>query len=908
MLGITALLLLPLYLQAARVELVLGPEQRAMNEPFGVDFDGDGNWYVVEHKGEVILRIRAKGLATTVYAGTGEVGNAGDSGPAAKARFFDPHGIAITRDSAWMYVADTRNHTVRRIDRKTGIITTIAGTGQEGFSGDGGPAAQATFRGTFGIALSPDDRALYIADLGNKRVRKVDLRTGIVTSVAGNGEAGVPSDGAAAKDGPLQDPRAVAVDSKHRVYILERNGNALRVIERDGTIRTLIAPGTVTPNMKGPKHLCIDRQDRVVIADAENHLIRRFDPQSGATTTIAGTGTKGASIHADDPLRTELNRPHGVFVNRSGEIYVADSYNHRILRVRESGPQARVRLEIRERSDVEAGVPYERLVGTAWFRLDPQHRLNRGITDIAHAPQDAGGLVEYSADFYILRPKQGGNRTLLFEASNRGGKGMLSMFNGASSSMDPRRPRDFGDERLLRQGYTLAWVGWQHDIAKGDYALCLHAPKALGVSGEVRAQLIPDQPLRRISLGDSGHTAYAVADHNSVVVTERDKVQDPPRRLAPDAYRIDSDAIVLNADAVPGRIYEVTYSSRDPEVAMIGLAAIRDFVTHLRAENRIEQTIGFGVSQSAMLLRAFLHHGFNEGMDGKRVFDGILAHTAGGRRIVYPRFAQPSRTAAPLRAVGYGTEGHTLEQVAAPFAPKILFSNSAYEYWGATASLLHTTPDGKQDILLPENIRIFMLSGGQHGPSGFPPSRGRAVHLQNPNDYRPVVRALLDRLREWLVDGKQPPTSRYPRIADGTLVSPAKLNRASGIDFPNAALQPVGKPGIALVPQVDEMGNDLGGVRTPDLAVPLAVYTGWNLRAAQIGHGGALIGNAGSFIPFSRQQVDRRYISLHGYLTRWEEQAQSLLQQGLLLAEDVPAMRQSAQAKWEWVHQQVSHR
>lgn len=908
MLGSIILFALPFCLQAARVELVLGPEQRAMKEPFGVDFDREGNWYVVEHKGEVILRVGAKGTPATVYAGTGEVGNAGDGGPAAQARMFDPHGIAITQDSAWMYVADTRNHTVRRIDRKTGIITTVAGTGQEGYSGDGGPATEATFRGTFGIALSPDDRALYIADLGNKRVRKVDLRTGLVTSVAGNGESGVPGDGAAAKDSPLQDPRAVAVDSKNRIYILERNGNALRVVERDGSIRTLIAPGTVTPNMKGPKHLCIDRQDRVVIADAENHLIRRFDPKSGSTTTIAGTGTKGASIDPNDPLQTELNRPHGVFVTRSGDLYIADSYNHRILRVAGSAARAGVRLEIREQSDVAASVSYERLVGTAWFRLDPEHRLNRHITDIAYASKDAGGMVQYSADFYILRPKSGGNHTLLFEASNRGGKGMLSMFNGASSAMDPRLPRDFGNERLLRQGYTLAWVGWQHNIAKGNYALRLHAPQAVGASGNVRSQLIPDQPVRRIPLGDSGHTAYAIADRDSIVVTERDTVQDSPRRLAPDAYRIESDAIILNTEAVPGKIYEITYVSRDPEVAMIGLAAIRDFVTHLREENGIAHTIGFGVSQSAMLLRAFLQHGFNEGLDGKRVFDGILAHTAGGRRIVYPRFAQPSRTAAPLRASGYGTEGHPLELVAAPFAPKILYSNSAYEYWGATASLLHTTPDGQQDLTIPENTRIYMLSGGQHGPSGFPPSRGRAVHLQNPNDYRPVVRALLERLREWLVDGKQPPPSRYPRIADGTLASPAKLNRASGVDFPSAALQPIGKPGIALVPQVDGTGNDLAGIRTPDLAVPLAVYTGWNLRSPQIGQGGALIGNSGSFFPFSREQVDKRYVSLSGYLGRWEQEAESLLKEGLLLADDIPAMRESAQAKWDWVHQKLTRR
>jgi sugar lactone lactonase YvrE len=769
MLGILVLASFSLF--AARVEVVLGPAQRAMKEPFGVAFDREGNGYVVEHKGEVILRIDGKGMVS-LFAGTGEVGNSGDGGRATQALMFDPHGIAITRDGAWMYVADTRNHTVRRIDRRNGIITTIAGTGQEGFSGDGGPATQAMFKGTFGIALAPDDRALYIADLGNKRVRKLDLRSGIVSTVAGNGQAGVPAEGALAKDSPLMDPRAVAVDSRHRVYVLERNGNALRVVESDGRIHTVIAPGMVTPDLKGPKHLCVDPQDRVVIADAENHLIRRYDPKSGATITIAGTGAKGDTIDAKDPLRTELNRPHGVFVTGSGDLYIADSYNHRILRVRQQNARAAVSLEIRERSDVSAGVPYERLVGTAHFRIDPAHRLNRGITDIAHGPKNADGLLEYHADFYILQPRTGGNRTLLFEVSNRGGKGMLSMFQRARASMDPRQAKDFGDERLMRQGYTLAWLGWQHDVSKGEYALRLHVPKASGVSGEVRAQLVVDTPTRRIPFAEPGHTAYDLADPQSVVVTERNSPRDTPRRLAPESYSVTKDAVNLSTDAIPGRIYEVSYLSRDPEIAMLGLSAIRDFIGHLRDTNAIRHTIGFGISQSAMLLRAFLHHGFNEGLDGKRVFDGVLAHTAGGRRIVYPRFAQPSRTAAPLRAVGYGTEGHALEQTAAPYAPKVIYSNSSYEYWGATASLLHTTPDGSRDLPIPENVRIYMLAGGQHGPSGFPPPRGRAQHLQNPNDYRPVVRALLERLREWIADGKQPPPSRYPRLDDGTFTGP----------------------------------------------------------------------------------------------------------------------------------------
>lgn len=307
---------------AASISVVLDRAVQPMNEPFGVAFDRAGNWYVVEHKGQRILRVTPS-AKVSVFAGTGEVGRTGDNGPASQARFFDPHGIVITRNSAWMYVADTRNHLIRRIDMKRGTITTIAGTGAEGFSGDGGPALHATFKGTFGIALSPDDKALYIADLGNKRVRKLDLRTRIITTVAGG------------ESNKLTDPRAVVVDSKGRVYILERNGNALRVLDRDGTLRTVASPENMSPPMKGPKHIAVDAKDRVIIADAEVHYIRRYDPATGRTEIIAGTGAKGDTVVSADPLRTQLNRPHGVFVTRRGEIYIVDSYNHRILKMTE---------------------------------------------------------------------------------------------------------------------------------------------------------------------------------------------------------------------------------------------------------------------------------------------------------------------------------------------------------------------------------------------------------------------------------------------------------------------------------------------------------------------------------------------------------------------------------------------
>ncbi len=300
-------------------------------EPFGVDFDDQGNWYICEHKGERIVRVNPDG-STTLIAGTGSVGYSGDGGPAASAQFKDPHGIVITRDRL-MYVADTQNHVVRKIDLKTGTITTIAGTGKPGFSGDGGAATAAQFNGTFGIAINRQEDQLYVADLSNRRVRKVDLKSGTITTVAGTGTKGVPRDGAKASESPLVDPRAVTVDAKGNLYILERGGNALRAVNPAGVIRTVIGPGTVSPNLNGPKHLCTDRKGNVIIADAENNLVRLYNPRTGKTQTLVGTGTQGARIDASDPAHSEVARPHGVIVDRRGRLWIVDSYNHRILRL-----------------------------------------------------------------------------------------------------------------------------------------------------------------------------------------------------------------------------------------------------------------------------------------------------------------------------------------------------------------------------------------------------------------------------------------------------------------------------------------------------------------------------------------------------------------------------------------------
>jgi len=206
-----------------------------------VAFDRTGSLYICEYKGEKIDKLDRKGIAA-VFAGTGTASFGGDGGPAGQAALRDPHGLLIGPHGT-MYIADTLNHRIRMVNMKTGVITTLAGTGVAGYSGDGGPAAKATFNGAFGIALTASGDKLYVADLNNRRIRMIVLKTGIVTSIAGNGTDGVPADGSDAAQSPLQDPRAVTVDAKGNVYILERRGNALRVVDPQGKIRTLIKPG-----------------------------------------------------------------------------------------------------------------------------------------------------------------------------------------------------------------------------------------------------------------------------------------------------------------------------------------------------------------------------------------------------------------------------------------------------------------------------------------------------------------------------------------------------------------------------------------------------------------------------------------------------------------------------------------
>jgi DNA-binding beta-propeller fold protein YncE len=312
-------------------------------EPFGIDFDKDGNAYVVELSGGRVLKVNRRGNVSTLAGALKQKGDDGDGGPAEKARFNGMHNLAVA-SSGDLYLADTWNRKVRKIDGKTGIVSTIAGTGQAGYSGDGGPAVKATFGGIYCVSLDPKHEKLYLADLDNRRIRVIDLATGVVSLVAGNGQKGVPGDGADARTAPLVDPRAVAADTKGNVYVLERGGHALRVVDAAGKIRTVVGASgkrgatgdggdAASATLNGPKHLCIDREDNVIIADAENDLIRKYIPSTGKIVRVAGTGKRGAAGIGGPPEQAELARPHGVTVHADGTLYIVDSYNERVLRI-----------------------------------------------------------------------------------------------------------------------------------------------------------------------------------------------------------------------------------------------------------------------------------------------------------------------------------------------------------------------------------------------------------------------------------------------------------------------------------------------------------------------------------------------------------------------------------------------
>ncbi len=650
-------------------------------------------------------------------------------------------------------------------------------------------------------------------------------------------------------------------------------------------------------------------------------------------------------------------------------------------------PAEVLRVEIERRELVldghlfGAAGAYEKLVGRIYVGLDPTDPANAAIVDLEHAVRNAAGQVEVWADFMVLQPVDPALRRGVgwLEVSNRGGKASLRYFNRAgSAAADPTLADDFGDGLLLREGLTLIWVGWQWDVPERPGALRVRVPLVRGPGGEAieglaRSDWTVDAPADTLAIGHRGHRPYAPADPEGEghVLTVREG-RDAPRteiertrwqfvRTSDDAPY--PDAVTLDGGFEAGRIYELVYRARDPRPVGVGLAVVRDVMSYakygVRSEFPVNRGIAFGVSQTGRFLRHYLYEGFNVDEGGRKVFDGMLIHTAGaGRGSFNHRFAQPSRDAHRYSAFFYPTDLYPfasrpqedpftgrneglLDRTPDAMRPRTFVTNTGYEYWGRAASLVHTSVDGFQDVAPMPTERIYHLAGGQHFVGPFPPSDddrlGAArIWRGNPTDFLFTLRALASRLVAWVADGTDPPASKMPRVADGTLVPPAALALPGvpGLEAPGVAhlayradygprfldegiieRQPpeLGPAFASLVPQVDGLGNELGGVRGVELRVPLATYTPWATRAGLPGPEGELRDFVGLFAPFAvtdaqgaavgdgRPSIQRLYGSRAAYLRRVDAAAHALVDEGFLLEEDVPRAVARARALWEWI-------
>jgi alpha/beta hydrolase family protein len=583
----------------------------------------------------------------------------------------------------------------------------------------------------------------------------------------------------------------------------------------------------------------------------------------------------------------------------------------------------RLRVERREvilngRAFGAAG-PYEKLVGKVDFAVDPNLPRNETIVDLKLAPRNARGEVEASADFYMLKPVDParGNGRLFYEVGNRGGKSILATFQKAAGSADPATEAEFGDGALMRQGFTLLWMGWQWDVPERPGVMRMEMPVATEngrrITGLVRGNFILNERAATAPLADRNHKAYPVLDPASAenTMTVRDEPTARGMLIPRSKWRFaDAGTVALDGGFEPGRIYDVVYRSADPRVVGLGLSGTRDLVSFIKYDRSdanpargVTLAIGWGVSQSGRFLRHFLYQGFNEDEQGRTVFDGVFDQVGGaGRGSFNHRFGQASRDALQFFNIlfpvdlfpftdGPETDPETgaVDSLLARAertgtAPKVFHLLTNSEYFNRAGSLVHADPTGTKDAELPANTRVYMIASAPHGPGPFPPTSnvgggmvGRAP--LNPLNYSPAVRALFRALDRWVSDGVAPPPSVYPRFADGTLTSPDRAGwpaipgyqlpqqplRAFHLNFgPDwskgiVSVEPpeVGAPFVVRVPAVDADGNVRAGIRLPDIAVPLATQAGWNYRDASIGAPDRLAGEIGSYVPFARTRADR---------------------------------------------------
>jgi hypothetical protein len=636
------------------------------------------------------------------------------------------------------------------------------------------------------------------------------------------------------------------------------------------------------------------------------------------------------------------------------------------------------RIEISKQEPFAAGQTfgsvgaYEKVIGRFYGELDPASPLNATIVDLDKAPRNARGKVEYSADFYILKPVDlgKGNGALFYELSNRGNKGILARFNNAAGSNDPTTAQHAGNGFLMQQGYALLWNGWMNGIGAANNALTVQLPVAANPSGPIVETVWDELLFNEADVKQARLTYKATStDKSQAKLLVRARNTDEPTVIPADKWEfVDAQTVRLLPAGTAfkiGDIYQMIYKASNPPVTGIGFAATRDIVSFARyttaddagtpnplaagGRPALNRTISQGNSQSGRYLRDFIYSGFNEDEAHRVVFDGSIPTVASGRTFLNYRFSQVGR----INPAGHGfmffpgsefpfayenqtdpftgkNDGILARCTASKTCPKIVHLNSGTEFWQAGQSLVTTDPLGQRDSTPPDNVRIWSMTSIAHQGVNPAMPKGVCAMPYNLTDYRPLMRAALVSLDRWVKDGTPAPASRYPRIADGTLVPSVKLNAAipglamakganpkPRLDFgPDIDKGIIGKAlPVALkdqyrvlVPSVDADGNETAGLTLPDITIPTGTAMGWSVRSEAGGGTGELCYLDGAFIPFAKTKAEReakndprpslaeRYRDNTDYAERVKAAAAALERDGYLLPQDVKLLVDRAAA------------
>lgn len=624
--------------------------------------------------------------------------------------------------------------------------------------------------------------------------------------------------------------------------------------------------------------------------------------------------------------------------------------------------------------------PYEQIDGVFTFAVSPEAEVNRLIVDLARAPRDEDGRVQFTADFSVVRPVEPdrGSHRLLIELPNRGRRRVIDTLN--LSGAEPAASPAPGDGFLFERGLTVASIGWQWDVYRDDVLMGL-GPAIADLSdaadpGRNVVEIRPNQRQSTWLLADRVHRPLRAADFDepdaALYVKEFEDGQETlvsrsQWRFAKETAGgiVPSDEhIYLDGGFEPGKYYQVVYRSKDAPVVGCGLLALRDATSFLKFDSeallpglgKLEHAIGQGSSQTGRMLRHFLYLGLNVDEQGRKVFDGLMPHVAGGRMGAFNhRYAQPSNQSYPsfghlfpftdneLTDPLTGRSDGLLRRLDEKGAtPKIIYTNSSAEYWRGDCSLTHTDPEGNRDLENHPDTRSYHFAGTQHGPGSLPQTRDGGAegalgrYAYNVVDYSPLFRAALVNLEKWIADGTEPPPSAHARIEDETAVSResvldifdqlaeqvtptrSKLWRMRTSDLGGRASEGIGEyPPVegasyaCLVPAVDRDGNELSGIRLPDLTRPIATHAGWNLRDPETGSPDdqvPMIGFSRRFAATAaeraahgdtRLSIDERYKSRDEYAALVKRDAEALARDGYILEQDVDLVTRNAVDRYD---------